>query len=140
MPQVTIHYTEIIPMERYASKHFTVELSDQVPDSPSIPRCTQTLFKIAREQVHAQITVAKIPAASSATAPESPSNSQPAVNIPAEHPATPKQISCIFAIGQSLHLSKEELEGMAGCHISTRELTSKDASKVIEYLKQKQAA
>ena len=136
MPQISITYTETVPIERYASRRFTVELSDQVPDSASIPTCTKALFDLAKAQVAQQVS--QVRASQQVSQARAPQESQQRSLIPAPTQATQRQLNCIFAISKTLGLSKEDVEAIAGDRLS--KLSAKKASDVIEALKSKQAA
>ena len=133
MPEVRVNYSENLPGEQYKSRRFTVELTEQVNDIASVPRCTAVLFELAKKEVAYQMSMANGKPAVATNGANS--NAQ-------DHPASPKQVACVFAIGKSLNLTREDLEKFTGVSLSSKTLTSREASKVIEYLKgqQRQAA
>ncbi|MBL8029370.1 MAG: hypothetical protein JNL74_23305 [Fibrobacteres bacterium] len=139
MPQVKVCFTENLTGEQFHTRRYTVELTEDVAELSSIPRATATLFELAKREVSYQLKNAgsqqQQPPAKTATPP---APEQPQRNL--EFPASTKQISAIYAIGKSLNMSKRDLEDYAGCEITTRNLSSKQASKLIEGLKHKQAA
>lgn len=69
-----------------------------------------------------------------------PNQTQFPSNGNGDRPASAKQIAAIYAIGKSVGLNKSQIEQLAGVNLSSKTLLVKDASKVIEFLKQKQAA
>ena len=136
MPQVKVSFTENLTQEQFHTKRFTVELTEDVQDLSSIPRATATLFELAKREVSYQLKNAGGQQQQIKAVVPPPEKNQRQV----EFPATTKQISAIFAIGKSLNMSKRDLEDYTGCEITTRNLSNRAASKVIEGLKLKQAA
>lgn len=123
MSEVKITFSENVPSKDFKSKRFSIEIAEQVQDPKNISRCVQDLFDHAKREVAIQIAQA---------------NGKPAVNSNGVNPASQKQIAAIFAIGKALNMSRENIENFSGVTIEQAKLNSRDASKIIEYLKSQQ--
>jgi hypothetical protein len=140
MPQVKVCFTENLTGEQYHTRRYTVELTEDVAELSSIPRATATLFELAKREVSYQLKNAGAQAQQVKPTPPIPAQSETQQHRQIDFPASIKQISAIYAIGKSLNMSKRDLEEYAGSEISTHNLSSKAASKLIEGLKHRQAA
>jgi hypothetical protein len=152
MPEVHVSFSENLTGDNFKSRRFGVEIVETIPESVSVPQAIQTLFATAKREVQSQLTLIQAhlehhaqapvtpppPPVHHCQTPPPPSRQQYPQGKNYDRPASAKQISCIFAIGKALNLSKSALEGIAGMPIAN--INSRDASDFIEHLKQRQAA
>jgi len=124
--------------QNYNSQKFSVSLEMECHINGStteIETAAAKLFDLCRKIVQNE---KQTPTARPAiTPPPAPVNQ---TQFSGERLATSKQIAACYAIGKSIGLNKAQIEQMAGVNLTSKTLTAKEASKVIEFLKQKQAA
>ena len=152
MLQITIHYTENLPSDdSFKTRRFTVELTQDVPDTADINSITERLFVVAKANVEAQVARARgdlalrdmtksngnhqpvaTPAATPGLSPQSKENGNGNGGSP--RLASAKQIKYLLELAKKASWSHDEIIALPAEFNMRRfeELTSHEASALIE--------
>lgn len=123
--------------EAYKTSRYAVELKENVPQGANVNEAISRLFMVAKNNVQAQIQQAKGDAAFSHQPAPSQQQTQPSQN--GTKPASEKQVKYIKTLARKKGYGNDAINSLPYDYFqkSYYQLTSREASTIIEKLNQK---
>jgi len=127
---IKISYSQNTIDDKYKSKKYMVELTQQLPDGANIPQATTALFATAKSSVLSEIELAMLPKIQQNNFNNNGNHNGPKL-------MSDKQKSYLFQLSRKAGLTNEQVNSMPSQYFqkqSLDDLTSKEASRLIEIM------
>jgi len=147
---VSVHFQENLPAENesFKTRHFAVDLKEEIPNNSNIPEAIAQLFRVAKASVQAQIQQflgeqafsqgQAVPAIPQFQQPK-PQYQQPQPSQRTGSTASDKQIRFIKQLARNKGFSPEAIQNLPFQYFQKEygELSSREASTIIDNLNNK---
>jgi len=147
---ISVHFQENLPAENesYKTRHFAVDLKEEVPNNSNIPEAIAQLFRVAKASVQAQIQqfLGEQAFSQAQPVPAIPQYQQPQQQYPQPQQrsqggslASEKQIRFIKQLARNKGFTQDVIQNLSYQYFQKgyNELTSREASTIIDNLNNK---